>query len=154
MDLTLLDTLKTIHVVAAVLWVGGGFALNVGITLAFRSRDATYESNMLKTAEFIGQRIFLPLSLVVLATGIWMVLEFDPLFQFKDFWISYGIAGIIATSLTGSLFLGPRAGKLAGQIEAGTAQDQVQSTASKLLIVARIDLLVLISVVCIMVIRP
>lgn len=154
MDTTLYDTLKTLHVLAAALWVGGNFALNISVTLAFRSRDAKVEANMLKTTEFIGQRIFMPLSLIVLAMGIWMVAKFDLLFDFSDFWVGYGFAGFIATFITGVAFLGPQSGKVAAALEAGANQEDIQAKGRKLMTIARFDLLVLISVICIMVIKP
>jgi uncharacterized membrane protein len=151
---TAYDVLKSGHVLAAALWVGGGFVLNVSVNMAFISRDPRNQSLALRTTELIGQRIFIPLALIVVALGVWMVLRYDTVFDFGDFWVSYGFGFFILTSLTGAAFLGPQSAKVARRIDAGVDQETVLAAARPLRIIAIVDLLLLWSVVVVMVVKP
>ena len=125
---TLWDILKSVHVLCAALWVGGNFTLNVAINLAYRSRDPGRQSVILHTTEVIGQRIFIPLGLTVVAVGVWLVLRYDSVYDFGDFWVSYGLMAFIVTFLVGAGFLGPRSGKVAAAIDAGEDQRAISAT--------------------------
>jgi hypothetical protein len=54
----------------------------------------------------------------------------------------------------GAGFLGPRAGKVSREIEAGADQDGIQRDSRALRLVAAVDSLLLWSVVVIMVVKP
>ena len=151
---TTYDVLKSVHVLTAALWVGGGFALNIAANMAFISGDPRNQSHVLRTTEFIGQRIFTPLALIVLAAGIWLVVRYDNVFDLGDFWVSYGLGFFVLTAITGAGFLGPRSARLAKEIDAGADQDTVLATARPFRIVAVLDLLLLCSVVVVMVVKP
>jgi uncharacterized membrane protein len=151
---TLWDVLKSVHVLAAALWVGGNFTLNLAINLAFRARDPGRQSVILRTTEVIGQRIFVPLGLLVVAVGVWMVLRYDNVYDFGDFWISYGLGFFVLTFILGAGFLGPRSKKVADLIESGAGEDEVRQVSVPLRLVAAIDAVLLWSVVVIMVVKP
>lgn len=151
---TLWDVLKSVHVLAAALWVGGNFTLNVAINLAYRARDPARQSVILRTTEVIGQRIFTPLGLIVVAVGVWMVLRYDNVYDFGDFWISYGLGFFVLTLLLGAGFLGPRSKKTAELIDSGTDPAAVAQASVPLRVVAGIDALLLWSVVVVMVVKP
>jgi uncharacterized membrane protein len=151
---TMFDVLKSAHVLLAALWVGSGFALNVATNLAFASRDPVRESMALQLAETIGQRLLTPISLGAAAAGVWLVLRYDNVYDFGDFWVSYGLGFFVLTSITGAGFLGPTAGKMARQITEGADQEAVLRTARPFRLVAAIDLLLLSSVIVVMVVKP
>ena len=151
---TLWDVLKSVHVLAAALWVGGNFTLNLAINLAFRARDPGRQSVILRTTEVIGQRIFVPLGLIVVAVGVWMVLRYDNVYDFGDFWVSYGLGFFVLTFLLGAGFLGPRSKRTAELIESGVGEDEVRQVSLPLRLVAAIDAVLLWSVVVIMVVKP
>jgi uncharacterized membrane protein len=148
------DVLKSVHVLCAALWVGGNFTLNVAINLAYRARDPARQSVILRTTEVIGQRIFTPLGLIVVAAGIWLVLRYDNLYDFGDFWVSYGLGFFIVTLLVGAGFLGPRSKQVAELIDSGADQATVQQVSVPLRVVAAVDALLLWSVVVVMVVKP
>ena len=151
---TLFDVLKSVHVLCAALWVGTGFALNVASNLAFASRDPVRQSLTLRTTELIGQRLLTPISLLVIAAGVWLVLRYDTVYDFGDFWVSYGLAFFVLTFITGAGFLGPRAGKLAREIDAGADQETILRAAGPFRAAAALDMLLLWSVVVVMVVKP
>jgi uncharacterized membrane protein len=122
--------------------------------MAFVSRDPVRQSLALRMTEVIGQRLLTPISLVVVAAGLWLVLRYDNVYDFGDFWVSYGLGFFVLTFITGAGFLGPRSGKLAQQIEAGTDQDTILKSATPFRVIAAVDMLLLWSVVVIMVVKP
>jgi uncharacterized membrane protein len=151
---TVFDVLKSAHVLCAALWVGGGFVLNLAINLAFLSGDRTRQAVILRTIEVIGQRVFTPLALIVVAVGVWLVLRYDTVYDFGDFWVSYGLGFFVLTFIVGAGFLGPRSKRAAELIESGADEATIQSVALPLRIVAAIDALLLWSVVVVMVVKP
>jgi uncharacterized membrane protein len=124
------------------------------VNLAFLSRDPARQSIVLRLGDVIGQRVFTPVALLVVAVGVWMVLRYDNVYDFGDFWVSYGLGFFIVSSIVGAGFLGPRAGKVSREIEAGTDQDSVQRESRALRLVAAVDTLLLSSVVVVMVVKP
>ncbi|MES2815180.1 MAG: hypothetical protein V4720_09825, partial [Pseudomonadota bacterium] len=63
-------TLKFAHVLAAVLWVGGGFTTIIaGIVLAGRSTAQT-QLAIVQAVVLLAPRLFIPASILTLATGV------------------------------------------------------------------------------------
>jgi uncharacterized membrane protein len=151
---TLYDVLKSTHVLGAALWVGGNFALNLAVNLAYFAHDPARQSVILRTTELIGTRVFIPLALVVVAAGVWLVLRYENVYDFGDFWVSYGLGFFIVTFLVGAGFLGPRSKAAAERIDSGADQDEVARTSVPLRLVAAVDALLLWSVVVVMVVKP
>lgn len=145
--------LKSLHVIAAVTWVGGSLGINVLATRLRKSGDSSTMARFAKEAEWIGMHVFMPASIALLALGIWMVAT--SAWNFSDLWIELGIAGIIATVITGAAVIGPTSRKLGELIEAHGAENaEVQAAIGRLLQIARVDLVVLLLVVIDMVVKP
>jgi uncharacterized membrane protein len=141
-----------VHVFAAIVWVGGAFFFQVKIAQFKRANDNAGFLQLGKDAEHIGQRLFMPASVIVLASGIAMV-WYGP-FAF-ELWITLALVGIVATALTGSLYLGPTGGKLARLAEEKGLDDPgVTAMRDRLVTVSRVDYAVLVLVVLDMVFKP
>lgn len=106
-------SLKFAHVLAAVLWVGGGFATIIaGIVLSGRSTAQT-QLAVVQAVVLLAPRLFIPASIATLATGV--TLLFVAGWGWQPFTV-LGLAGVIFTAGFGALVLGPsceRALKLA-----------------------------------------
>jgi uncharacterized membrane protein len=145
--------LKSLHVLAAVTWVGGGLTQNILAARLIKSNDGNLMARFAREAEWIGTHIYLPSSLVLLGLGIWMVAT--EAWNFTDLWIVIGILGFLATVITGAFFIGPTAKKVAAGIEANGPDDpSVKSSIETMLKVGRVDLAVLLLVVVDMVVKP
>lgn len=142
-----LTILKSVHVLAAVFWVGAGFALNVAMSLAMRVEDPGQRVATLRLAAFFGPWVFTPLALIVLASGIWLTSKY---FDFADLWITLGFVGLIAAALVALLYLAPQARAALAAIAQGSPL-QPNPWVPR---VARLNLLLLSAVVVIMVIQP
>src|SRR4051812_47768526 len=90
---------KLVHLVAAVIWVGGGCALTVSALRAERAGDDEGLVRIGKQVEWIGMRIFTPASFVVLAFGFAMAEKGD--LDYGEFWLSFGLAAWLVSALTG-----------------------------------------------------
>src|SRR5262245_38314772 len=80
---------KTIHVVFAVIWIGGGFLLSALAFIAELENDPQGKAVVANQASKVAMRVFTPSSLIVLLAGIAMMLnDFGKLqWDWGDFWV-------------------------------------------------------------------
>jgi uncharacterized membrane protein len=144
---------KFIHVFAAIIWVGGAMTTNIQGTRIKRSGDAARLAAFGRDSEWIGTHVYLPATLTVLVFGLSAAIRAG--YSFSSAWLIIGIVGIVATALTGSLFLGPEAKRVGELIAAkGAADPEAQQRVGRLIAVSRIDLVVLTIVIIAMVFKP
>ena len=150
--MSLYELFKTIHVVAAIGWVGAGMFSQVLLIRAQLAGPAAL-AQLGGYLGYLGPRYFSPLSGVVLLAGIAMVIVSG--LNFSDLWIIIGLVGFAATAVTGAVYLGPSAEKVSKLMtERGPEDPEVQSQLQRIFAISRIDLVVLILVVVNMVIKP
>ncbi len=148
------ELFKTFHVLAAVIWVGGAFTVQIFAIRATAAGDPAKLVELGPNLEWIGKRIFTPASLIVLALGIAMVVNREEI-AFGDAWILIGLGGIIFSALVGSIFLGPESGRIAKLIgEKGPSDPEVGRRMRRLFTVSRVELAILLLIVADMVVRP
>ncbi len=144
---------KLIHVGVAVFWVGGGIMLTVLALLAQNKNDPEELATIARQAAFVGEKLFAPAGLVVLAMGITMVIN-DHI-GFGTTWVVIGLVGYAMTFTTGIAFLSPRAKRVANLLETkGAAAAETQAAIKEILLIARIDVAVLMVVVFDMLMKP
>ena len=149
---TLYEAIVFVHVFAAIIWVGGAFYFQVKIAQFRRANDNAGFLQLGRDAEHIGQRLFMPASIVVLLAGIAMV-WYGP-YSF-ELWIALALVGIVLTALTGAIYLGPQGGRLARLAEEkGVDDSAVTAMRDRLITVSRIDYAVLALIVLDMVFKP
>jgi uncharacterized membrane protein len=148
----LYELLKTIHVLAAVVWVGGATATQIFAIRANRADDPAKLAGFARDAEWIGMRVFLPMSLFLVATGFWMIGEGNLDFET---WIAIGLAVWVASVITGATFLGPESGRIASAVEReGPTSAEATKRIKRIFVISRIELLLLFIVVVDMVVKP
>ncbi|MDQ5821067.1 MAG: DUF2269 domain-containing protein [Actinomycetota bacterium] len=141
---------KFLHVVLAVVWVGGAIMLQVLAQFALRSKLPGRTAEFARETEWVGTRIFTPASILVLLIGIWLV--YDGNWGFGHFWIIAGFVSFVLSFVIGAGFLGPESGRLAKEIEAqGADSPAVKARISRILNIARIDMVVLVFIIFLMV---
>lgn len=147
------ELLLFIHILGAIVWVGGGVTVQFLGSRAVRSADPAVMQRFGSETEWIGMHVFIPASIVVLATGIGLVIEGGS--EWEDPFVVVGLIGIAFSIVVGSAFLGPesdRVGKLTA--EKGPADPEVKKRISRLINVSRFELLVLVVVVFFMTVKP
>jgi uncharacterized membrane protein len=143
--------LKVLHVLAVILWLGGGTALFVITARLLKARDRTALATLLPQTARFGPTIGGPASLLVLLTGIAMVivgrLGFDPL------WVSWGFAGILVHFLFGIVVMRKIAQALGQAV--GSGDDRLIAAAgARWRVASTVYLLIMTSVIIVMVMKP
>jgi uncharacterized membrane protein len=144
---------KSIHVFFAIVWLGGGSMLALLAWRANRAKDTGQLLVIGKQAEFLGTRVFMPSSLIVLAMGF--VLMHKGGFSYSDFWTLFGLVGWCVSFVVGAAFLGPQAGKLGKLMETHGPEDPlVIARLERVLNVARVDMILVLLIAVDMVAKP
>lgn len=98
--------LKVVHVLAAIVWMGGGVALTVVLLRLVRATERAALAQMVpQTARFMAS-VGGPASGLLLLSGIAMV--FVGHMSFKALWIALGFGGIIVLGAYGGLVMSKR----------------------------------------------
>lgn len=148
------DGLKFIHVMAAIVWVGGAIFVQLYSWRLAKANDDERLVAFSRDVEKVANLAFIPASVVALLMGIAMT-WYAPFIAWNDLWIILGLLGIASTALFGSLFLGPEAVRIGSlSQELGAGDPEVQARVRRLFLVSRIDLGIIIAVVAVMVFKP
>ncbi|MGI8607102.1 MAG: DUF2269 family protein [Gaiellaceae bacterium] len=147
------DWLLFFHIAAAIVWLGGGAAIQVLAIRANRADDPAPMTGIASDAEWIGMRIFLPSSLIVLVLGI--ILTVDGPWDFGQTWIILALIGFGMSFVTGAAFLGPESGRISKLLAAeGPESPAVRARIQRIFLVSRIELGLLYLIVLDMVLKP
>ena len=145
--------LLTVHILAAVVWVGGGFTLQMMAIRVSRDPDPARLAAFARDVEVVGMRVFLPASLVLLLFGFWLVHEGN--WSLSEGWLTFGLIVIGISIVTGAGFLGPEAGRVARVIEQqGPASPEARRRISRIFLVSRVELVLLVLTVVAMTAKP
>lgn len=141
-------TLKLIHVLAVIVWFGGGVMLTLAAGRAHRA-DAGSLAVVSRIGAGMGA-VFGATSGVAFLTGIGMMLVPSSPWEWSEIWINIGIIGFFASAVLGARFISPSYDRLADAAGAGDAS-AISSARSKLIPVTMADLTILTVVVASMV---
>lgn len=151
--MSLYEFLKFVHVLAAVVWIGGGVAIQVLALRATRSKDPVRTAAVSGDAEWMGLRVFMPASVLLLVFGIWAASEGN--WDFGQAWISIGFAAFFFSLVLGMAFLGPESGRIKRLVqERGYEHPEVGRRISRILLFSRVELVVLAVAIWAMVAKP
>ena len=143
----------SLHLVCAVLWVGGGVSLHVlGRWVAKTGDDEAllaFERNALK----LSSRFYAPLAIVLLVAGVLLVNEVG--YEYSDLWISLAMLAWVLSLVLGVAFY-PREGRRieAAASEGGAAAPAVRQGINRVLTVNAIEVTILLLVVVDMAVKP
>jgi uncharacterized membrane protein len=144
---------KAIHVLFAVVWVGGGVSIMIHAIRAQSARDADGIVTVAKQAAFMGEKVFAPVGLVTFLMGIGMMINTS--WGWGHFWVIIGLFGYASTFVVGIGFLSPMAKKIDRSAEEnGPTHPETLALIDRIMLVARFDVAVLMLVVVDMVTKP
>jgi len=147
------ELLLTIHVLAAVIWVGGGIAMHI---LGRRTLKRGNNEEILAFSQeinVVGLRLYAPVSLILLVVGILLVNEVG--YEFDQLWISLGLLGWIVSFVVGVGYYGPQDKRLHQLVAAeGPTAPGVVENVRRALLVNSIEILILLLVVVVMTTKP
>jgi uncharacterized membrane protein len=144
---------KSVHVVAAAIWIGGAFMIQAFAFRILRTGDARRQAEFAKDSEVIGMRVFIPATWLLLLAGIAMMINFD--WSWGQNWIVFGLIAFALSFVVGAGFLGPESGRIAKVIERdGPESPEAQRRIRRILLIGRCELIVLLAVIVNMVVKP
>ncbi len=147
------DTLKLVHVLSAIAWLGSGLFVQYR---GSRLRRHGTPEQVAGLARDVADSTpwFIVASVSVLVSGIALVL-YAPGLDFTDTWILIGLIGYAGTFVTGNFVIRPTAEKLAAAAASeGPASPTVQGLISRIFAISRVDQFVLVLIVVDMVFKP
>jgi uncharacterized membrane protein len=144
---------KSIHVIAAVIWVGGAAMIQAYAFRILRTGDGRRQADFSKDTEVVGMRVFVPASLILFLAAIAMMVNLH--WSWNQNWIVLGLIAFGLSFVLGAGFLGPEGGRIAELIEReGPDSPAVQARIRRILTVSRCELIVLLTVIVNMVVKP
>jgi uncharacterized membrane protein len=141
-----------IHVVCAVIWVGGAFFAQLLALRAQGASDPTVLPTIGRYLEYLGMRVFLPASIVLFIAGAIMVSQ---AYSFGDLWVSVSMGLWLLSVIAGALYIGPRTKKIAELFEAeGPSSPAARALMGKVFLVSRLELVSFAIILVMMVFKP
>lgn len=147
------DAYLTIHVLSAVIWVGGDVTLTVlGIVFERRGEGATLGA-LGRMGAWIGTRVYTPTLVVTLVFGIVLVQKGNV--DWGEFWVVFALVGWAIAAAVGVGFVGPELGRIdeAARIH-GPDSPQVAMRVKRLFTIFRFDTSLLVLIVVNMAAKP
>jgi uncharacterized membrane protein len=122
---TLDEWLLFFHILAAMIWLGGLAALAAFGTRVLRSGDSDTVARFIGSLRVIGPAVLAPSSLLVVAFGIWMVVD-NEAWGFGQTWVWLALALVVAAVVVGAVFLSRYALSAGRAIGAGDHAEAVR----------------------------
>jgi len=151
--LNALTIYKSIHVLAAAIWVGSDVALHV-VGVRARKAGAELAGYFAREIGFYGKFVLVPTSLLLIILGF-LTLDQEGL-GVGELWVTFGLIVWAASFFIGAFYIGPTADKLGKAIQeaGGTIPESQTAVFDRLLLYARIEVLFLMLIVVDMVVKP
>jgi len=147
------DFLLTVHVLAAVIWVGGAIAMHILGRRVLKRGDNAEIYAFSKEINVVALRLYAPTSLILLIAGIFLVSEAG--YEFSQAWIGIALAGWLFSFIVGVGYYGPQDKKLQLLVaERGENDPGVRRNVAAALTVNSVELLILVLVVIDMTLKP
>jgi len=146
--------LLAFHILLAVVWVGSNTAIQIFVIRATRA-SADKLAYLASEIEWYGTRVLLPTSLTLVVLGFLLLNESDGAFDLGQGWVTFGFVVWLLSFIAGAGFLGPESGRLGKLVdERGPEDAEYQRRLSRIFLISRIELLLLILVVLDMTVKP
>jgi uncharacterized membrane protein len=144
---------KSVHVVAAAIWIGGAMMIQALALRITRTGDGRRQAEFAKDSEIVGMRLFIPTVWILLFAAIGMMINGD--WSWGQNWIVLGLIAFALSFAVGAGFIGPESGRIAAVIEReGPESPAALARIRRILLISRCELVVLIIVAVNMVVKP
>ena len=149
--MTLYELLLFVHVVAVAVWVGGSIMLGFVSARIEGTGDAAFRARFARAAGIVGPLIGVSAVLVV-ASGLWMVVESDPI-ELSQLWVWLSLALFLLSAIVGAAYFAPASNRIIEALEGGQVEE-ADRQAGVFNLVSRLDTLLLLVIVGLMVFKP
>ena len=141
-----------LHLSGAIVWIGGATVAQVFGILAQRTGDPAQSAAFGRSMAFIGPKVFMPASLVVLVTGA--LLTEDGNWDWSEPFVWLGILGWLLVAVIAFAYLTRAMGQVGARLAAEGPSPEIGAEVRKLVVLARVLILVLFVIVFVMVVKP
>jgi hypothetical protein len=142
---------KFLHVVSAILWVGGGFVLFLLGVLAERAGNIEDKLLAMRASGQLGGRFFAPMSMLTLVFGLIMCGFWV---GFTELWIVIGLVGYATTFSIGMLIFKPTGERMGAMVAKDGVTPAVLAIGQRMMSWARLDYAVMLVIIADMVLKP
>ena len=145
--------LLTIHVLAAVIWVGGSVAMHIlGRRVLSRGDNREIHAFSMEVNK-VAMRLYAPTSLILLIAGIFLVDKAG--YDFSQAWIAIALVGWLFSFIVGVGYYGPQDKKLQLLVaERGADDPGVAANVRSALNVNSVEVAILVLIVIDMTLKP
>ena len=143
------EFLLFLHITGAVIWLGGAFTFQMYGAAVRRGGDVDEIARFAGRAGVLGERMFVPASLVVVLAGVGLMIEGN--WDWGRLWVVFALVTFAASFVTGLLVIGPMAKRIP---TVGPATPAGQELIRRLFTVLRIDLVYMYAIVFAMTVKP
>jgi uncharacterized membrane protein len=150
---TLFTLFKFLHVLSVIVWIGGVLTftvLNLRLTL---EQDRGVLAALQRQSNFFGRAVIGPAAALTLIAGI--VTAVSAGFDFGALWITWGFVAILISLILGATLIRMTNNNLGALVtSAGSSDVTVHAAQQRLALLNLLNLLLLISAVAAMVLKP
>jgi uncharacterized membrane protein len=148
----LYSTLKFVHVIAVVIWLGAMITLAVLFARLVRERESGALQLLARQSEFVGRALIGPAAIVTLLAGGALVWELG---TGMAAWIWWGLIGFVVSVALGAGVM-QRAGRQLSTVAANPNPDAatIDALQRRLRVLGIVNIVILLSVVWAMVAKP
>lgn len=141
-----------VHVLSAVIWVGGAFYMQLLAIRVSRSDDPAEIPWLGRHLEALGNFVFVPAAALLLLSGLVMT---DRAWGFGQGWIVVSIGLWLLSAVLGAIYLAPRAKRATKLFEAeGPTSPAALALTRRMFLVSRLELISFAIVIALMVFKP
>ena len=141
-----------VHISGVAVWIGGGVVAQVFGALAKASGDPARSAAYGKDMGSVGPWVFMPASLVVLVSGILLVVNGN--WDWSETFIVLGLVGWAVVSFTFFGYITRAMNRVGMRMATEGLSPELGAEVGRLVLLARIMILVLFALVFVMVVKP
>lgn len=138
-----------LHISAVTVWIGGAVSVQVFGILTKRAADPAQSMAFGRNVAFMAMKVFLPSALVVLATGL--ALAENGNWDWGEPFVYLGLVGWALVAAAGFGYVGPSLKRAGQRMATEGASPALFAEMNRLVLIARLLILVLFVVVFLMV---
>ncbi len=143
------EFLLFLHISAAVIWLGGAFTFQMYGAVVRHGGDPDEIARFAGRAGLLGERMFVPASLVVVLAGVGLMIDGN--WEWGRLWVIFALVTFAASFVTGLFVISPMAKRLPA---VGPSTPEGQLLIRRLFTVLRVDLVYMYAIIFAMVAKP
>ncbi len=145
------DVLLILHIAAAGTWFGANIVQAVAPPRTAK-HGPEVAAGWYRVAGGLSSVLYMPVGIVIVVTGIWMVLISNGAFSFGSVFVGIGFAVVVIGALLGKFVFEPTSAKAAEAIESGDG-DAIRATSGTIARFGALDTLLVLLAITVMVLK-